>query len=66
MGAADDSETERALLFGFNHGGRLAAGRGLRALRGPAPDATEFFCVGEYEIHVLNNSQLLWDCSVNR
>lgn len=64
MGTADDSKAECALLFGLDHGGGLAAGCGLRSLCWPAPDATEFFSVCEYEIHVLGRSQLLYDCEV--
>ena len=56
VGAADDSQTEGALLFAFNGLLRAASCRagGARGLR-LALHSAELFGVGEDEVHVLNH-----------
>jgi hypothetical protein len=49
MGTADDGETEGSFLFRFDERSVRGAGGGLRL----ALDATEFFSVGEDEVHML-------------
>lgn len=59
MGAANDGETKSTLFFCFNEGGCGAAGSGLCAFGGFTLYSAEFFCVCEYEVHVLVKCQHL-------
>lgn len=61
VGAADDGETERALLFGFDECG-LGGGAWRAGLLGLALDGAELFTVGEDEVLMLHwgQSQSSW------
>lgn len=53
MSAADNRQAQRSLLFGFDDlAARTACTRGGRLVLLPF-DASEFFGIGEYKIHVL-------------